>query len=272
MLRLGTIDIAGEDPAALALSPALITRALGDLVSERLGSGAGFAIEQLCASLLDEAPRAAQRSVDRLIACGVSIDAIYDTYIPRAAARLGEMWVDDAIAFTGVTLGMARLTEVFRRLSPMFLKDRTTTAWTRPLGGQALFALGPGENHCLGVAMAADYFQRAGWSVRVELRAGRDDLERIVRERPFDLIGLSSGSRRMIPDLRRTVARLRAAARPSTRFLLGGPLVTLEDAVAGKVGVDIAASAAQDALSALGSAARHAGGLNPGHDRQPFPA
>jgi methanogenic corrinoid protein MtbC1 len=253
MLRLAPLDVAGDGAASLAVTPALITRALGDLVSERIGSAtSGFAIEQLCAALLDDAPRAAQAYVDRLLDCGVGIEALYDAYIPRAAARLGEMWLDDRLPFAGVTLGMARLTEVFRRLSPSFLRERPDE---RPeaeaRGRRALFALTPGESHALGVVMAADYFQRGGWSVRVELTTDAAGLERIVRERPFDLVGLSAGSRRMIPELRRTVARLRAAAWPGARFALGGALVGLERDPAGLVGVDLAHGSAAEALEQL---------------------
>ncbi len=255
MLRLATLDAAGRGPGSLAISPKLITRALGDLLSERVGNGhAGFAIEQLCTALLDDAPRAAPAYVDRLIDCGVGVEAIYDTYIPRAAARLGEMWLDDRLGFAGVTLGMARLTEVFRLISPSFLKDRAVPS-SAPAGRSALLALTPGETHALGVVMAADYFQRGGWSVRVELTADAATLERIVRDRPFDVIGLSAGSRRMIPDLARLAARLRAAARPGVRIVLGGPLAALDPDVAARTGADMAHAAAPDALANLEKAA-----------------
>ncbi len=252
MLRLGALDSGGEGHPPLPVSQALITRALVDLASERLSGGtASYAIEQFCTALLGDAPRAAQGCIDRLIDCGISVDSLYDAYIPRAAARLGELWVDDAIGFADVTLGCARLTEVFRRLSPAFLKNRPAHLHGTDQPRHALFALVPGETHALGVVMAADYFQRAGWSVRVELRADDAALERIARDRPFDAIGLSAGSRRMIPDVARTIARLREASPPSTRFLLGGPVVALEDGVARKVGADMAVSAASDAIDAF---------------------
>lgn len=256
MLRLGTLEAAGGDPGPIHVAPALIARALGALASERLvkgnaGLAAGFAIEQLCAALVDESPRAAQACIDRLVDCGVGVEALYDAYIPRAAARLGDLWLEDRLAFTGVTLGMARLTEAFRRLSPAFLKERSAGIRAAPFGRRALFALAPGETHALGVVMAADYFQRGGWSVRVELRADAAALEAIVRAQPFDLVGLSAGSRRMIPELRRTVGRLRAAARPAARFALGGPLARLEPGIAELVGADSAHAAAARAVEEL---------------------
>jgi MerR family transcriptional regulator, light-induced transcriptional regulator len=114
------------------------------------------------------------------------------------------------ISFTAVTLGMARLTEVFRGLSPIYMKGR------RPIGRdrRALFALVPGEEHALGVVVAADQFQRAGWIVQVELQA-RGAARGPRGSQPFDLVGLSAGSRRMLPALEAPVARLRGAPRPA---------------------------------------------------------
>lgn len=272
MLRLETLDVALSDPCMstadvrsldrsrpVAMPPVLVTRALGEMIAGRSSEGmAGFAIEQFCAALIDEAPHRALEVVQRLLDCGVSVDAFYETYIPRAATRLGDMWLDDQIGFTGVTLGMARLTEVFRSLSPRYLCRRPDEtphvrgAATRAGPFRALLALAPGEDHALGVVMAADQFQRAGWAVRVELRSTPAGLECILRERAFDLVGLSAGSRRRIPVLRDTVARLRAATRPATRFALGGALVALDENAAEACGVDIAASAVADILAEYG--------------------
>ncbi len=246
MLRVGTLDMTtGEAVSAGGPSSAFIKQALGNLLLERQIDGTGsVAVEHLCAALVGDAPRLAVAYVERLLECGVSVDALYETFIPRAAARLGEMWMEDLLPFTAVTLGMARLTEVYRGLSPIFMKNRAPVRRAR----RALFAATPGEHHTLGVVMAADHFQRRGWSVQVELQAGRRDLERIVRDNPFDVIGLSAGSRRMAPVVEETVATIRAAASPDTRILLGGALVSLEPGIAERIGVEGARSAAEASL------------------------
>lgn len=249
MLRLGSIDTSCEDAGVLALSPALITRAIGDLANERGGdAGAGFVVEQLCQALVADAADCVHAYVDRLIDCGVSVETFYETYIPRAAARLGEMWTEDRLGFTAVTLGMTRLTEAFRRLSPAFLRDHGPT---RANGRRALFALAPGETHALGVVMAADHFQRRGWSVRVELRAEPKMLERLVRSQPFDVVGFSAGSRRMIAPLGDAVARLRPVCPPHARIVVGGPLAAIDADVAERVGADFAGTAVRSALAEL---------------------
>jgi methanogenic corrinoid protein MtbC1 len=249
MLRRVALDIAGSEDhisSPHGLSPAVLTQALGSLVSQRQAAGnAALAIERFGESLLSDDPGAAKVYIGRLIACGVSIEAIYDNFIPRAAAWLGDRWLEDELSFTAVTLGMARLTEVFRSVSPAFLKEgRRRPGRER----RALFALVPGEEHCLGIVMAADHFQRAGWSVRVELRAGRDALEELAATGSFDLIGLSIGSRRLLPAAETTLATLRAAARPGTRFAIGGALARLERGLAAQLGADLDAGTVKRAL------------------------
>lgn len=244
MLTLDGSAASGEAPPS-SLPPMLLAHALGNLLAERMADGSkGFAITQLCSALVDDSPEAGIAYVDRLLDCGVSVQSLYDTYIPRAAQQLGEMWCEDTLGFSEVTLGMTRLTEIFRRLSPTFLKTGERIAHTR----RALFALTPGESHSLGIAMAADYFQRGGWAVRVELRADADELARIAGSHDFDLVGISAGSRRAIPRASDTVKALRGAIRPGVPIILGGPLVTLEKTAAEQVGADMATTAAVLAL------------------------
>jgi methanogenic corrinoid protein MtbC1 len=244
MLTLDGRAGSGEAPAA-SLPPTLLAHALGNLLAERMADGSkGFAITQLCTALLDDSPEAGIVYVDRLLDCGVSVQSLYDTYIPRAAQQLGEMWSEDTLGFSDVTLGMTRLTEIFRRLSPTFLKTGERFTHSR----RALFALTPGETHSLGIAMAADYFQKGGWAVRVELRADADELARIAGSYEFDMVGLSAGSRRAIPRAADTVKALRETIRPGVPIVLGGPLATLEKTAAEQIGADMAATAAVLAL------------------------
>jgi MerR family transcriptional regulator, light-induced transcriptional regulator len=230
------------------LPPSVLAFALGSLVTERQGDvTASAVVDQICDALVGDAPGAAKALVKRLLACGISVDSLYDTFIPRAAARLGELWTDDALSFTAVTLGTARLTEVFRGLSPAYMKAR------RPVGRdrRALFALVPGEQHALGIVIAADQFQRAGWIVQVELQASAARLEDLLESQPFELVGMSAGSRRVLPALEATLERLRGAAAPGTRFALGGALVRAEPDLLRRLAADVDGTRVKDALYEL---------------------
>lgn len=225
--------------------PSLLAHTLGNLVTQRMFvQNSAFAVRQLSTALVADEPREADAYVDRLMECGVTVQTIYENYIPHAARQLGEWWNEDRVGFNDVTVGMTRLTEIFRRLSPVFLK----TEPARRQANNALFALVPGEIHSLGIAMAADYFQRAGWAVRVELNATIDTLARIAGSGRYDLIGLSAGSRRQVDTLRETVAAMRVSAGPDVPIIIGGPLVGLERSIATLVGADSAQTIAAAAL------------------------
>jgi len=219
-------------------------------------------VEALCAVLVGDSARAARDHVTRLRSDGIAVETLAETVIPRAAARLGEMWVADTLGFAAVTLGMARLTDVYRGLGPDLQRGR---AAPRP-GRRALFALTPGETHALGIVMAADRFERAGWAVRVELRSDARDLGRLAGAHGFDLIGLSAGSRRLFTALSDTVDRLRRAARPGTPIVVGGHACTLEPDLAALCGADAAHDTADAALATvearLGPGARCGAGVS----------
>jgi MerR family transcriptional regulator, light-induced transcriptional regulator len=260
MLRLGTFDeaeagaILGVAPQARApvCPPSVLAEAFDDLPGRRPpGAPCAATVEQLCADLVAADPRRGIVHLERLMAGGASVETLFDSVIPKAAARLGELWVEDGLTFTAVTLGMARLTDAFRTLSPAFMRMR------RPIrrGQRALFALAPGEQHALGVVLAADYFQRAGWAVQVELQADRDTIVRLAGSQPFQLVGVSAGSRRMLPAVGDLVTRLRGAVAPATRILVGGALAALEPDLAARVGADGGGTSAGTILESMECAA-----------------
>lgn len=205
------------------------------------------AIERLCDTLVSDKPGLARRHVARLRECDVGVHALIDSFVPGAAARLGEMWTEDTLGFAEVTVAMTRLTDIYRDLSHEARRDCSR----RGTGKVALFALTPGENHSLGLVMAADRFERAGWAVRVELRADAGTLARIARTHRYDLIGLSAGSRRAIPALTETIAELRRSSDETLTILVGGHVCVLEPAIAAQVGADSAYDHAGTALAAV---------------------
>lgn len=73
----------------------------------------------------------------------------------------------------------------------------------------ALFATVPGEDHAIGITIAADLFRDAGWEIDLQIATDHDGLiAHIERTRP-SIIGLSLSTERRLEDLVRLVVALR---------------------------------------------------------------
>jgi methanogenic corrinoid protein MtbC1 len=80
-------------------------------------------------------------------------------HLAPAARCLGEWWETDRLPFTDVTMATARIQSMLRRM-PTGRGHIAAFA-----GNGAVFCAVPGEQHTLGVMMAADLFRRNGWDV-----------------------------------------------------------------------------------------------------------
>ena len=118
---------------------------------------------------------------------GISVETIYLDLLAPAARHLGELWEQDLCDFIDVTVGLGRLQQVLRELSPAFGQSND-----RPANGRcALLLPCPGEQHTFGLVMVAEFFRRAGWDVA----GGESGPERaptaMAKQEWFDVIGFS---------------------------------------------------------------------------------
>jgi methanogenic corrinoid protein MtbC1 len=208
--------------------------ALARLCAERRpGASSGDAFSILgdpCAAamayaLCDEDDAAASLMVDDMLEAGVPVSDLCLDHLAPAARRLGDLWDRDRLPFTEVALASARIQAILRRLPA----DRTAPRTHHDRG--AIFGAVPGEQHTLGVMMAADLFRRNGWDVSLLVGLSHDEmLQRMVRDdRP--VIGLSCSGDHSYPALRRLLAAM-AKARPEAEILLAGQIVQAPDRIA----------------------------------------
>jgi len=157
----------------------------------------------------------AETMVADLLASGLSVRRLCAEYLAPAARELGGWWETDEMGFADVTLATTRIQEMLRRL------PRSRKKGTIKDGRGALFAAVPGEDHTLGLLMAADYFRRLNWDVG--LLIGMDQAE--TRARIIDddrtVLGLSCTSANAVDNLRRLVIDLRHR-RPDLAIVVSG--------------------------------------------------
>lgn len=203
-------------------------------------------INTLADALLSDDRDKALKIVLALKAEGVPRDTLYLGYIAGAARCLGVRWERDEVPFTDVTIAAGRLYIIMRALRPNFVAD---VVGFKP-GARALFAATPGENHTLGVVMAADMLRQRGWHIDVETSLDHDDLVEAAAAGKYPIIGLSASSAKMILPLTRIIASLRVTS-PASAILVSGELTKIEPDLADTLDADSVVSDAPTAIAEL---------------------
>jgi len=183
--------------------------------------------------------------IDALRAQGTRLETLYLELITPAARRLGELWEADLCDFTEVTVGLWRLQQVLRGLSPAFREE----AHAASNGRRVLLVPAPGEQHVLGLIIVGDYFRRAGWDVWGEPPATSDDLPGLVRSEWFDAVGLSVGCEVRVEILAAEISAIRKASQNRDLVVMvGGPLFIKYPDLVAAVGANASARDGREAV------------------------
>ena len=235
-----------HSPAMLAsliegeIIPRLLMAHLGDVdiapVSDRnrfvIAADEAAIFAQLA---LDSAAHQLVRHVETYLSRGVDVETVLVDLLAPAARHLGVQWEDDRIDFIAVTMGLWRLQEVVHELAA-----RSPGA-VRNIGGdrRALFCVMPGDNHSFGTTIVDECFRRRGWNTLCLPTTSEPELLALVRERWFEIIGLTISCDQHIGDLPRLIEALRAASRnPQAGIMVGGPVFVANPEIARQVGAD----------------------------------
>jgi MerR family transcriptional regulator, light-induced transcriptional regulator len=169
---------------------------------------------------------------------GTSIERLYLGLITSVARYLDDLWLADVCSFTDVTLGLWRLQQVARKLSPIFQQD----ASARLARYQALLVPLPGEQHTFGLYLVAEFFRRAGWGVYSMPLKDVDDLVAIVRDEWFTVVGLSLSCESRLEDLAREIRIIRrASCNHGICVMVGGAIFVEHPEFVSQVGADLMA-------------------------------
>ena len=199
-----------------SLAPAAIEALASDIVDRLSRSAAdrprfediaidADSVASFCDALIEPDAAAALRFIEARRAQGVTRQGVYLGYIPAAARRLGEGWEQNRLSFAEVTIGTGHLYALMRALRA----EDTPSRGPVDARKSALFATVPGEDHAIGITIAADLFRDAGWEIDLQIATNHDGLiAHVERTRPA-IIGLSLSTERRLEDLVRLVVALR---------------------------------------------------------------
>ncbi len=180
----------------------------------------------------------AHACIEAMRTSGISVETIYTDLLAPVARYLGVLWEEDLCDFTEVTVGLGRLQQVLRELSPAFGQSSASAT-----GNRVLLLPGPGEQHTFGLVMVAEFFRRAGWDVGGgPWEAGADPIVMVQREW-FDIVGFSLGNVAQLDDLAACIKSVRAAAlNKSICVIVGGPLFLANPGYVAYVNADAAST------------------------------
>jgi methanogenic corrinoid protein MtbC1 len=162
-------------------------------------------IETFCNALMQASPEAALAFIEERRSRGLTRQGVYLGYVGAAARHLGEGWEQDRLSFIEVTIATGHLYALMRVLRAEAAAGRAR----EDAGRHAMFATVPGEDHAIGITIAADLFHEAGWDIDLHVGANLNALvARIETTRPCN-IGLSLMTDRHLDALVRLVVGAR---------------------------------------------------------------
>jgi MerR family transcriptional regulator, light-induced transcriptional regulator len=169
---------------------------------------------------------------------GATLESICLELLAPAARELGLLWEEDECDFMQVTVGLCRLHQVLRELSPAFGEVECDHDPDRRI----LLAPCPGEQHTFGLTLVAQFLRRAGWDVWHEFPNTATDLLDLVRQTSFTVVGLSIGSETRLDDVSLAIKSIRQASRNrQVGIMVGGPVLVARPELTSVMGADATA-------------------------------
>ncbi len=208
-------------------------------------------LEEFCDVLLQPFPAKALAYTAALQAEGVTPQVLRYGYLAGAARLLGERWDRDEVTFMDVTVATGHLYALLRAIRSEPHDHNGAQSGIR----SALFASVPGENHTLGITLAADTFRDQGWDIDLRIAESHDRLVTHVQTTRPAVIGLSLSTKERLADLIRLVLALRIVV-PRAIIGVAPGLDISDEEIFGIVDIDIAFRDARHAVMDLERLAR----------------
>jgi len=195
--------------------------------------------------VVSNVPGALSKFVAALLEQGILMASVYDDLLAPTAGLLADLWDDDKLSYTEVTIAMGRLQQLIRGL-----------AWRTPYNGDddpaspsVLFAPRPGEKQTFGFYMMEEFFRWSGWRAWIDTATKSEEIISTVRSQWFDMFCMNVSRDADMPGVTAMVQALRKASQNPDLFILmsGGPFTEHPERVA-MVGADAAAASGGEAL------------------------
>ena len=172
----------------------------------------------LCSALLRGGANGASQLVQQMANEGRSMRSIYLDCLSPAIEQLGVLWDRDQVTFLDVSVATVRVREIIRLLG------NPPKESIQPTAPKAVFATLPGDVHDVGIRIAAQLQRSKGWNIDLVFPRSTKELIATLARSQAGILGLSIGSRRLLPNLEQVVSSV-CRQWSDTRILVSGPAV-----------------------------------------------
>jgi MerR family transcriptional regulator, light-induced transcriptional regulator len=156
---------------------------------------------------------------------GMTVPQLYQRVIAPAMHEVGELWGRGALTVADEHLATALTHRVLAALRPPS-RTEASRAGEMAARGRVLLATVDGEQHALGLRMAADVLEDAGFqTIYLGADVPTDALLQAISSLSPDLLALGATMRESAPRLQE-VAGLVRRAHPQIGLLVGGQMAT----------------------------------------------
>ncbi|MGR3467026.1 MAG: cobalamin B12-binding domain-containing protein [Shimia sp.] len=169
---------------------------------------------------------------------------IVDVYIPAAAREMGERWCADTASFADVTIALARLQGLLKRIRPADA--------ARADAPTVLIVVPRDTYHTLGADIVAHQVRRLGAAARIALDFDRRDLASLLETHDFDAVFISAASDQRLERIRALVEAVRQTSATPTPVVLGGSVLEQQTEIKALTGVDHLTTNVKEALQLCG--------------------
>lgn len=202
----------------------LAAHAVSEIASRRMRSKTRLSerlLSQLIEAVCDPASVEAKSVQLDMMRSGVRAEDIQDHYIPEAARRLGQSWVDDNLSFSDVTIATARLQRMLHDLPVQRLDHKHVSSEASTV----LVIVASDENHTLGAMILSEQLRRVGISVQLALGQGPSSLANDVARGDYDAIFISISATDRLAGIKTLVSRIKSDVPKQPPIVVGGSVV-----------------------------------------------
>ena len=222
-------DIGGEilsysNEAATQFDPKsldLALLALNELAKRKLSKKITFDrndILKFCESIIAKNDDLQVHLIENLIGRGISLDIIYETFIPEAAESLGNLWKENKVTFIEVNIGAQRL----HRLSRIYEKQYLGPMYIFSEGPDILLILPGQEVHTLGLVTASGIFKKNGANPFIAVGYSDEEIIELIKLQSFKLIGMSVSNSDNIASCIKTAKKIKKNITKNIPMVVGG--------------------------------------------------